>query len=336
MNGSSTQTLFSNAIFNVTNIGTNNGTYNVTNNGTFIDSSWPYVPIQPKQGLILFIIVLTGTAANTIAFLATLKLAMKQKSAINVLIIALTITDTYGIVFCALPTLLCYLKRQWIGGVPMCNFQGVSTMFASLASGLMATAMAIERLFAIWKPFLYREMATKRKALFTIFIIWSTTLAIALFPLVKEGNFVRNLTGTYCTINWFAKSTENIAYAVFYIIMGIVLIIIVLFCNISIAVRLFSIGKNRENLRADSAKKRLMEKTSDAGVDENGKRKVAQRSSSAVEIVKKDLVKIKSASLLERQLAKTVAVISILFVICWAPFTVSLLGNSHQKKHENP
>lgn len=305
------------------------------NNTEANDSNWSYIPIQPKQGLILFIIVFIGTTANFVAFLTTFKLAMKQRSAINYLIIALTTTDTYGIIFCALPTLLCYLQRQWIGGGAMCNFQGVSTMFASLASGSLATAMAVERLFAIWKPFLYREIATKAKTLLTIVVILSAAMIIALFPLVKEGNFVRNLTGTYCTINWFAKDKDNVAYAIFYAIMGVILLVIVLFCNINIAVRLIRVGKKRSLLRADSAQGHLITKKMDSeskedggkngGRDEDEAAKVVLKSNSGVEMIERDQVKKTQANSLEKQLAKTVAVISVLFIICWTPFIVSPL-----------
>ena len=308
------------------NISTN-GSGNGSSIGPAVDSDWPYLPIQLGQGLVLLIITLIGVSANVVAFLATLRLARKQMSAINYFIIALAITDTYGLVFCTLPTFLCYARRQWVGGKGMCNFQGVSTMFASLASGSFATAMAMERLCAIWKPFMYRELATKRKSLLAIVAIWSTSMVVALFPLVKEGNFVRNLTGTYCTINWFARNKANIAYAIFYVIMGIMLLGIVLYCNISIAYRLLLKGRNKKALRNNSAKRRLMAKTSDAEDKENQKTKAAGESSDSGELIEKGPAKMTSSSL-EKQLAKTVAVISFLFVICWAPFIVSQQAHS--------
>ena len=303
---------------------------NGSNNGSTFNSNWPYIPIQPKQGLVLFVIALIGTTANVVAFLATLKLIRKHKSAINYLIVALSITDTYGLVFCTLPTLLCYARKQWVGGMAMCNFQGVSTMFASLASGSLATAMAMERLLAISKPFLYREFATRRKSILTITGIWSASMVIALFPLVKDGNFVRNLTGTYCTINWFARNTENIVYAIFYVVLGSVLLGVVLFCNINIAFKLRLVGKNRKALRNDSAKRQLMAKASDATEQENTvqeqestlQEEETRKPSAAGDMIQKG-ARSRSSSSLEKQLAKTVAVISFLFVVCWAPFIVS-------------
>ena len=263
-------------------------TINTTQNAT-TDNQWPYVPMDPKQGLILFLIVLPGTLANIIAFLATSKLLQQQKAAAapNYLILALNFTDFYGIVFCTLPTLLCYLLKRWVGGNAMCNFQSVSTMFASLASGLLATAMAVDRLLAIWKPFVYKRYVTRGKTFITIIATWLGSFVIAILPLAGQGFFVKNLTGTYCTINWFAKRTGNQVYAVFYAVLGFVLVSIVVFCNVKIALSMISTRAKRENLHG-------------LGGDD-------------------------SRSKSEMQLVKSVGAISVLFVICWFPFMVRFL-----------
>ena len=259
---------------------------NTTQNATTVNP-WPYVPLDPKQGLILFLITLPGTLANIIAFLATAKLVQQQKAAPNYLILALNLTDFYGIVFCTLPTHLCYLFKRWVGGDAMCNFQSVSTMFASLASGILATAMATDRLIAIGRPFLYRRYITREKVFLTAILTWGFSFLIAVLPLAGEGFFVRNLTGTYCTINWFAKRKGNQVYAVFYAILGMLLISIVVVSNVKILFFLKASKARRKTLRG-----------------------LAQRAH-------------ETKTNPEMQLAKSVGAISVLFVICWFPFMVS-------------
>ena len=252
---------------------------------------WPYVALDPKQGLILFLITLPGTLANIVAFLTTLKVTREQrKVAPNYLILALNLTDFYGIVFCTLPTLLCYLHKRWVGGNAMCNFQSVSTMFASLASGILATAMAIDRLLAVWKPFLYKKHVTMRRTFFTVTGTWLGGFIVAISPLAGSDFFVKNLTGTYCTINWFAKQTANQVYAVIYAIIGVTLVAIVVFCNVKIAVTLLAQRKKRSALHGLE-----MEEHADDGRKKS-----------------------------EMQLVKSVGAVSILFIICWFPFMVSL------------
>eukprot|EP00795_Rhopilema_esculentum_P006187 gene6187-11589_t len=258
-------------------------TINTTQNAT-TENPWPYVALDPKQGLILFLITLPGTVANIIAFLATLKLTRQQKNAApNYLILALTFTDFYGITFCTLPTLICYRYKRWIGGNAMCNFQSVSTMFASLASGILATVMSTDRLIAIWKPFVYKKYVNLKKTLITITATWLSAFAIAILPLAGQGFFVRNLTGTYCTINWFAKQTANQIYAVFYAILGVSLIGIVVFCNAKIV----------HSLLTSKAKQGTLH-----GMGSNDE----------------------TRSRFEIQLFKSVGSISFLFVLCWFPF----------------
>ena len=249
-------------------------------------SAWPYEPLDSKQGLILFLITLPGTLGNMVAFITTWKLIKTQVAAPNYLILALNFTDFYGIAFCTFPTLLCYLNKNWTGGDIMCNFQGVSTMFASLASGIFASVMATDRLLAIWKPYIYRQHVTVKKTLITICATWLIALFIGLLPLVGVGDFVRNLTGTFCTVNWFAKRPADQAYSIVYASIGIVLVVVVVICNIQITVSLFRIKRKRQEMVSAM---RLTDATS---------RKT------------------------EMQLVKSVGAISVLFVICWFPFMV--------------
>ncbi len=267
---------------------------NFTNSTQATPNAWPYVPLDSKQGLILFLIALPGTLANIVAFITTWKLIKQQAVAPNYLILALNFTDFYGIVFCTLPTLLCYLFKDWVGGEAMCNFQGVSTMFASLASGIFATVMAVDRLLAVWRPFIYRSHVTVKKTFVTIIVTWLVAMFIAVLPLAGVGDFVRNLTGTFCTVNWFAKSTSNRVYSVFYAIIGITLVFIVVVCNVRIALSMFQRRRKQYNLH---------------GLDSDKKRKENTKSEQN-----------------EMQLVKSIAAISVLFIVCWFPFMVSLIN----------
>lgn len=275
-----------------------------TQNISTTANPWPYVALDPKQGLILFLITLPGTLANIVAFLTTLKVTREQKKvAPNYLILALNLTDFYGIVFCTLPTLLCYLHKRWVGGNAMCNFQSVSTMFASLASGILATAMATDRLLAVWKPFLYKKHVTMRRTFFTVTATWLGAFVVAISPLAGSDFFVKNLTGTYCTINWFAKETANQVYAVFYAIIGITMVAIVVFCNVKIVVTLLAQRKKRGALYGLEMEEHV----------DDGRKKS------------------------EMQLVKSVGAVSALFIICWFPFMVRRLpldSNPSRARHK--
>ena len=259
------------------------------------NDTWPYVPLDPKQGLILFLIALPGTLANVVAFITTWKLIRIQAVAPNYLILALNFTDFYGICFCTLPTLLCYLFKDWVGGDTMCNYQGVSTIFASLGSGIFATVMAVDRLLAVWKPFVYKKHVTVQKTMIIVVVTWILALFIAVLPLAGVGDYVRNLTGTYCTVNWFAESTADRFYSVFYAVLGILLVIVVVLCNIRIGISLYQMKRKRLRLHGFAA--------ADKNRNQPNENITSQKN--------------------EMQLVKSIGAISILFIICWFPFMVS-------------
>ena len=205
-------------------------------NGTTV-SAWPYEPIDINQGVTLFLLAFAGVVANVFAFCATLRLPRALQSSINTFVLALTSVDLLCLVLAPLPTFICYVTRSWVGGQHMCKFQGCISIFAAFASGCFATAMAIDRHAAVCRPFAYKNFLTQRCPLRVTISILLISLIIAVLPLVGFGDFVRNLTGTYCGLDWFASTPLNRTYAIMFACMGISLILAVVFANTSIAVK---------------------------------------------------------------------------------------------------
>nr|QBS47867.1 GPCR5 [Tripedalia cystophora] len=261
-------------------------------------NDWPYVPIDPKQGVILMLITIPGVLGNIVAFATTVKLLSTRVIAANYLVLALTLTDFYGILLCTLPTHLCYVYLRWVGGHAMCQFQGFSAMFASLASGCLATAMAVDRLLAITKPFQYKKLVNPKRAIYSAATIWVFSFVLSAIPIGGIGRFKRNLTGTFCTIDWFAETVSNIVFAAFYAFLGIILVFVIVYCNVKVIIGLRNIKRKRET-----------ELTSGTLRYDGGKKITS------------------SADVLERQLARSVCVISVLFLICWLPFMFRIVCN---------
>ena len=265
---------------------------------------WPYVPLDPRQGLILAFITLSGTSANVIGILVMIKVLQMRPVAPNVLVFGLALTDLYGIVVATLPTLLCYLEMKWYGGQMVCDLQGFSTIFVQSASGLLATIMALDRLLAVLKPFLYRRIVTAQKAFMTVCLIWVIGIVLALMPLVKLGRYKRNLTGTFCTIDWFADSIQNKIFALVFATVGITYVFVVVICNTIVAATLLKLRKERTKLTSEKGFQR--HRVFPSKQDGSDRRK----STTTVD--------------LELHFAKTVGIISFLFLICWLPFMVRI------------
>lgn len=246
-----------------------------------------YVDIQPFQGVILGLIATPGIIGNAFAIAATVKLLKVQKLTPNVFIIGLACCDLAGILTTCIPTWICYAFGGWQGGKHLCSFQGFVTLLFPMGSGLVATLMSVDRLLSIKAPFLHRTHATVSNATKLLLAVMVFSAIFAIMPVFGFGSFVLNLTGTYCTINWFADSDSDKAFSYMYATIGILMIIIVVLSN---AVVIFLLLKKTKH-----------------------RRKLSQ-------VNKKS-----SNDKLQLQFSRMMIIISLLFLICWTPFMVSII-----------
>ena len=261
------------------------------NSSTNTTDKSPYEDIQPIQGVILGIIATPGIMGNIFALVVTVKLLKVQKQSPNVFITGLACCDLTGILTVCIPTWICYAFGGWQGGNHLCNFQGFATLLFSMGSGLMATAMSIDRFLAIQAPFYHRTHVNVGTATKLVFAIMVFSSIFAIMPVLGFGSFVLNLTGTYCTINWFAHEAADKAFSYIYATVGILMVLIVVLCNILVIFLLLKKRKIRRNL---------------SGTLHNQVRE--QQSAS---------------DKLQQQFSRMMMIISLLFLICWIPFMVS-------------
>ena len=178
-------------------------------NGSNSTSSLPgyrYHEIKPIQGVILGVTATPGVIGNLFAIFVTIKILQDQKLSPNIFVLSLASIDLFGIGMLCTPTWLCYAFGRWIGGDEMCDFQGFISLLCSLGSGGIATCMAVDRYLAVKTPFWHRRTVTVELAKGISIGVYIGSAVIACLPVLGFGSFVRNLTGTYCTVNWFASS----------------------------------------------------------------------------------------------------------------------------------
>lgn len=259
--------------------------YKMTENST---SKSLYEDLQPIQGVILGLIASPGIIANIFAIVVTVKLLRQQSLTPNVFVFALACMDCFGIIVVCTPTWLCYIFGHWVGGQQMCKFQGFMTLFCTLSTGFIATSMSVDRFIAVKWPLHHRQRVTVKVVKRLLLGLVITAGIVASFPVLGFGSFVMNLTGTYCTLNWFAKDKEDVSFSYMYAVIGMMLVVTVIFCNINVVVKLC---KREDKLRGMSRK---------SDKQESQTRKT-----------------------LEKQFTKMMIVISLMFLICWTPFVVS-------------
>lgn len=267
------------------------------NTTIFTPTPSPYEALDPKQGAILGIITTPGIIANFLTIVVTVKLLRHQKMTPNIFVFALACMDLSGIILICTPTFLCYIFKGWVGGQHMCKLQGFLTLFFTLGSGFLATSMSVDRFIAVRWPLYHRRYITVKVVKRIVLVIVVLSAIVSFCPVVGFGSFVRNLTGTYCTLNWFASSAKDVAFSCFFASVGFLLIITVVVANINVVLNLY---RRRSKLRS-------MVSTRKEGNREENK------------------------TSLDKQFAKMMIVISAIFLICWTPFVVSqfFLSYSH-------
>ena len=263
---------------------------NLSNVSLKTTDSPQYDKIQSFQGVILGIIATPGIIGNIFALVVTAKLLKSQKLTINVFVFGLCCCDLAGIITVCVPTWTCYIFRGWQGGDHLCNFQGFATIMFTMGSGMMATLMSIDRVVSIKAPVFHLAKVNIRVTSRLVVAVLLISALFAIMPVLGFGSFVLNLTGTYCTINWFAQRPSDKAFSYIFATFGILMILAVVISNTTVVILLFQKRRARINLK--------------------GMRVTKAKQVSANERI-------------EIQVTRMMILISILFLVCWTPFMVS-------------
>ncbi|KAL9981450.1 hypothetical protein ACROYT_G010156 [Oculina patagonica] len=252
------------------------------------------------EAIILYILTVTGIVANAFAILASAKLLKMQPLSPNVFVLGLSCVDLISLTFFSIPSWLFYINGEWLGGKQLCDYQGFVFLFSTLCSAFLATSMAVDRCIAVTKPFFHRKTMTVNKAKVLILAAIAASFVISFFPILSFGSFVQNLSGSFCTVNWFPQTSSDSAFCVFYAILGGLPAIVVLFCNITVIWELF-----RSKQRRVSVTNMILP----------GARQMAQARNSEREDT-------------ETQFSRTMVLISVVYLFGWIPFMVRLIGNA--------
>ena len=310
---------------------------------TILPTEQNYEPLDQKQGVILSVIILPGLIGNVFALVSTAKIMKLQvKVAPNYYVFALSSIDLFLLVACSSPTLICYLSGRWQGGQIMCDFQGIMSLFCSLSSGSVAALLAVDRFFAVTKPLFYRSHTSINCVAGLIATAVLISMLISLLPIAGFGSFSMNLTGTYCTINWFSTVPKHAAFSYMYASVGFGLVVTIVTVNITVIVRLINERRKKAIIfnaglpsttisrqeKSDSTQiQRLNQQNANQTLD--GSLPVACRAppshsrSSSRQTARR--LHLKHTDLEAGALKLSIAV-SVLFLICWLPFMVGLIG----------
>lgn len=146
----------------------------------------------------LFFIVYKNRSLHTINNIFILNLA-----AADILVSALSMPVT----------VVTIIKQRWVFGDTACTALGFLTILSFIASVMSLGMIAINRYYYIVKWNTYNDTFTKRKALLYGVAVWVFSISLALPPHFGWGKY-RFIPGkSYCFVDW----TSNIYYSYFLI-----------------------------------------------------------------------------------------------------------------------
>ncbi|KAL6730623.1 hypothetical protein Aduo_001579 [Ancylostoma duodenale] len=119
--------------------------------------------------LFLFTLSLIG---NSLVIFTILSKTHRTRSITNFYLLNLAVADLLRSVVCMPLTLLSELTKCWLLGPMMCKAVAYLQPVGVCASAYTLAVIAVERYYAICRPLQSRKWRTKKRALFTISLVW--------------------------------------------------------------------------------------------------------------------------------------------------------------------
>lgn len=271
---------------------------NICDNSHFVNEEG-----KPAVSIIMF---LAGVVGN---FLALFILGVHQKkhrsgsSVFCILVTGLALTDLLGTCLLSPPVFISYAQNKSLvalGGDGMCQLFGFAMILFGLAPTLILCAMAVERCLAISHPYFYSVHIRRSFAKITLFTIYLFSLIFCLLPFLGFGRFRQYCPGTWCFIDMDARGEEHgslmRAFSLTYSSLVALLILAVFVCNGSVIVSLCQMHRSQVTRRGSVVSTGRRKRMSLAGFGQGKK---------------------------ELDHLVLLAVITVIFVVCSLPLTVS-------------
>ena len=245
--------------------------------------------LNAASGVIFSVITFPGIVANIVAVVLTIKIAKCHAIPPNIFIVTLACTDLFGLIFATIPTTLTYLHGRWVGGDALCQAQGISSIFSSVTAGLVAVLISLDRFFAVFKPFWYHQHRSQYEAKCCVAFAIISSFFFSLLPLINfDEIIIRRYPGTYCTFNNLSSQHVVRGFALAFSALCLVSGATVIMCNLVVCRQMCKqrfgrlSGHHIPNERIFGGRRHKN----------------------------------------EMQHARTMAVVSLLYIICWVPFMV--------------
>ncbi|XP_026331669.1 prostaglandin E2 receptor EP2 subtype [Hyposmocoma kahamanoa] len=174
-----------------------------------------------------------------------------------------------------------------------------------IGSVCIAVTMALERYLALTRPFLYQKQITYYVIRTALIISWFWAALLTCAPLLGVGIYYDESKNT-CTRYRKATEPKDFAYAVFYVIFGTLLCVVLVYCNLAVIQALYAITAPRaegqpvvRRVSKSSCRQRDLNRSLNSGNNMT----LHHNAATAEEVA----------------FSRLMATLSVLFMICWLP-----------------
>lgn len=208
---------------------------------------------KPSTSIIMFLLGVVGNLLALFILGVHQKEHRSRSSVFCILVTGLALTDLLGTSLLSPPVFICYARNMSLtdlGGKGLCNLFGFAMSFFGLAPTLILCAMAVERCLAISHPYFYSVHIRRNFAKFTLLFIYLFSVAFCLLPFISYGKFRQYCPGTWCFIDMDATEDEQanlvLAFSLSYSSLTALLIFAVFVCNGSVIITLCKMHKSHK------------------------------------------------------------------------------------------
>ncbi|WKX91000.1 hypothetical protein Q1695_009671 [Nippostrongylus brasiliensis] len=122
--------------------------------------------------VVFFFVFTLSLMGNSLVIFTILSKTHRTRSITNFYLLNLAVADLLRSVVCMPLTLLSEITRCWLLGPLMCKAVAYLQPVGVCASAYTLAVIAVERYYAICRPLQSRKWKTKKRALFTISLVW--------------------------------------------------------------------------------------------------------------------------------------------------------------------
>jgi len=149
----------------------------------------------------------------------------------------------------------------FIGDNPFCNFMAFLALFLLLISPLITILMAFDRVFALYKPFIYRSNVGMKVLKNALQISILFVFVIALLPIFGVGEYHVVRGRRVCLIDTITDDIVDYVYVITVHSIFVIALCLLLACTFSFQFKLTLLENDKKNKRRKASSKRTRNAT---------------------------------------------------------------------------